>query len=238
MPVVAIEGRAGSLAPALGRIVAKELDVDFVDRLLLAEIARRVGSTVQALAESERRQVGVVERLASLVQRMLERSAVAGSGGDPYFGPGIETLLARPYRELDEPAVTSSSELGQQQFIDTTREVVRDVAESGSVVILSRGASAILKDEANVFRVGVVADRAIRVRRIMERESLDEDGAEEFVDHSDRAQGAYFEKAFDSSPIDPFLYHVTINTSTISVERAAKFIVPMARELHETGRLA
>ena len=38
MPVVAIEGRAGSLAPELGHLVADELKIDFVDRLLLAEI--------------------------------------------------------------------------------------------------------------------------------------------------------------------------------------------------------
>ena len=236
MPVVAIEGRAGSLAPELGHLVADELQIDCIDRLLLAQIARRVGSTVQALAESERRPTGVVERLAGLVQRMLERSAVAGAGGDPYFGPGIDTLLSRPYRELDD-VITSSRDLGQKQFIDSTREVIRDIAEDGSVVIVSRGGSAILKDVPRVLRVGVVADRGDRVRRIMEREQLSEEQAEEFVEHSDSAQAAYFEKAFNSSPIDPFLYHVMINTSEISVERAAEIVVPLARELQERGRL-
>ena len=236
MPVVAVEGRAGSLAPVLGHLVADELEIDYIDRLLLAQIAKRVGSTVQALAESERRPTGVVERPAGLVQRMLERSAVAGAGGDPYFGPGIDTLLSRPYRELDD-VITSPRDLGQQQFIDSTREVIRDIAEDGSVVIVSRGGSAILKDVPRVLRVGVIADRSDRVRRIMERERLSEEQAEEFVEHSDSAQAAYFEKAFDSSPIDPFLYHVMINTSEISVERAAEIVVPLARELQERGQL-
>ncbi len=237
MPVVAIEGRAGSLAPELGHLVADELKIDFVDRLLLAEIARKVGSTVQALAESERRPTGVVERLAGLVQRMLERSAVAGAGGDPYFGPGIDTLLSRPYRELDD-VITSSRDLGQQQFIDSTREVIRDIAEDGSVVIVSRGGSAILKDVPTVLRVGVVADRADRIRRIMAREKLTEEQAEEFVEHSDNAQADYFEKAFNSSPIDPFLYHVMINTSDITVERATEIVAPLARELQERSQQA
>ena len=69
MPVVAVEGRAGSLAPVLGHLVADELEIDYIDRLLLAQIAKRVGSTVQALAESERRPTGVVERLAGSLDR-------------------------------------------------------------------------------------------------------------------------------------------------------------------------
>ena len=55
MSVITIEGRAGAGAPDVGKLVARELDIDFVDRLILAEIARRVGSTVGALADQERR---------------------------------------------------------------------------------------------------------------------------------------------------------------------------------------
>ena len=69
--------------------------------------------------------------------------------------------------------------------------MIRDIAEDGSVVIVSRGGSAILKDVPRVLRVGVVANRGDRVRRIMERERLSEEQAEEFVEHSDNAQAAY-----------------------------------------------
>ena len=235
MPVVAIEGRVGSLAPDVGHLVAARLGADFVDRLLLAEIARRVGSTVQAVAETERRSTRLVDRLARLVQRMMESSAVAGSGGDPYFGPGVETLLARPYRELDAPASAFSTELGEKQFIDTTREVIRDIAETGSVVILSRGGAAVLRDSKKVLRVGLVADKEDRVRRIMARERLDIDAARDFVEHSDRAQARYFDKAFGTSPTDPFLYHVRLSTSGIGVERAAELISGLARAMQTEG---
>lgn len=234
MPVIAIEGRVGSYAPDVGRLVARELKIDFVDRLLLAEVARRAGSTVQAVAETEARPSRLVDRLARLVQRMLERSAVAG-GGDPYFGPGVETMLSRPYRELDDPAAAYPGELSEQKFIDTTAEVIRDVAEDGSVVILSRGAAAILRGNENVLRVGLVADREDRVRRIMEREQLDIDAARDFVEHSDHAQGRYFEKAFESSPIDPFLYHAMINTSGVSIENSVNLITGLARTMRAEG---
>ena len=236
MTIIAIEGRVGAGAPDVGRIVARELDIDFVDRLILAEIARRVGSTVGALADQERRVPSFVNRLTQSVQRMLQRSAVAGMGGDPYFGPGVEHLLSRPYNEMDEEAPASTAaELDDQHFRDTTAEVIRDIAEAGNVVILSRGGSAILRDRTDVLRVGMVARMEDRVARVMQQEKLDEDAAKEHIRHADRAQHTYFEKAFNSSPIDPFLYHFMWNTSDVSVEYAAQVLIDAAREMDDLG---
>jgi cytidylate kinase len=235
MTVITIEGRTGSGAPDIGRVVAKELGLDFVDRLLLAQIAKRVGSTVEALVETERRAPTLVDRAARLIQRMLERSAVAGTGGDPYFGPGVEVLLSRPYREIEEPVVTSAHQLGENDFIRTTREVVVDLAEVGNVVILSRGGGAILRERPGVLRVGLVAKLEDRVGRIMLREHLDMDHARVFVQQSDEAQHKYFQDAFGTTPIDPFLYHVMWNTSEVGVEYAARTIAEMARSMRERG---
>ena len=232
---ITIEGRAGGGAPDAGRIVAREMNLDFVDRLLLADIAKRVGSTVGALADSERRVPTVGSRMAQAVQRMLHRSAVAGMGGDPYFGPGIETLLARPYRDLEGAPATTAEEIDEQHFIATTAEVIKDLAETGNCVILSRGGAAILKGNPGVLRVGVFARMDDRVRRIMARERLNNPAAREFITHSDAAQQRYFEKAFKTNPLDPFLYHFVVNTSDVSVEYAAQVIIDAARIMADRG---
>ena len=235
MTVITIEGRAGAGAPDVGRLVARELGIDFVDRLILAEIARRVGSTVGALVDQERRVPSFVNRLAQSVQRMLHRSAVAGMGGDPYFGPGVEHLLARPYNEMDEPPASTAAELDDVHFRDTTAEVVRDIAEAGNVVILSRGGAAILKDKIDVLRVGVVAHREDRVKRVMDQLKLDTAASDDYIEHADRAQHHYFDKAFNSSPIDPFLYHFMWNTSDVSIEYASQVTIDAAREMADKG---
>ncbi len=228
---VTVEGRAGAGAPEIGRLVARELGFDFVDRLLLADIAKRAGATVGALAGHERKVPTATSRLAQAVQRMLHRSAVAGMGGDPYFGPGIETLLAKPYRELEESPATTAEEVDEQRFITTTAEVIRKIAEEGNCVILSRGGGAILRGNPKVLRVGVMAHFEDRVTRIMQRERLSDADAKEFIRHSDVAQHRYFERAFKSSPLDPFLYHFMWNTSELSDEFATQVIVDAARRL-------
>ncbi len=236
MTVITIEGRLGAGGPDLGRMVAKELDLDFVDRLMLADIAKRVGATVTALADQESRVPSLANRFAQAIQRMLHRSAVAGMGGDPYFGPGIEQLLARPYSEMEEPPHTSAEEVDEQHFIDTAAEVINDLAEIGDVVLLGRGGGAILHDNPTVLRVGVVAKMEHRVTRVQQQMRLETpEEAESLIEHTDLAQHRYFDSAFDSSPIDPLLYHFMWNTSDVSLEYAAQVTVDAAKVMSEKG---
>lgn len=234
MTVIAIEGRAGSGVVDVGRAVARALDLDFVDRLLLAEIARRVGATVEAVHDSTLRTPGRGERIIGMVQRMLERSSVAGTGGDPYFGPGVDALIARPYAEMAESPVTSAQELDERHFISTTAEVIRDVAEAGNAVIVSHGCAAILRGRTDVLRVGLVAREPDRSRRILSQLQFDNlEVAEQYVAQSDAAQARYFQRAFGTSPLDPFLYHVMWNLSEVSDDWAAARIIDASRALAE-----
>ncbi len=235
MTIITIEGRVGAGAYLLSRAVALEMGIDFVDRLVLADVARRVGVTMGALVDTERRVPTFGSRLAQGIQRMLQKSAVAGLGGDPYFGPGIDTLLARPYSEMEESPATAAEEIDEQHFIDTAASVIRDIAEVGNCVIHDRGAGVILADRTDVLRVGVVAKMEDRITRTMQRERVDEETATELIRHSDAAQHRYFEKAFESSPIDPFLYHFMWNTSNVSIDYAKQITIDAARTMEERG---
>ena len=98
MAVITINGQIGTGAPEISSEVARLLGIDYVDRLILAEAAKRLGATVEALAEREQRPLTRGDRIARFLQSALERSAAAGTGGDPYFGPGLGTMLGREYQ--------------------------------------------------------------------------------------------------------------------------------------------
>ena len=237
MPIITVEGRVGAGAPDLGRLVARELEIDFVDRLILAQVARGVNATMRALVDQERRVPSLVNRLALRVQRVLERSAVAGMGGDPYFGPGVEDLISRQYSEYEEEPHTTAEEVNDERFIATTREVINDIADQGNIVILSRGGAAILRERNDVVRVGVVGRMEDRAKRVAERENISMDEARDFISHSDAAQHRYFDKAFGTSPIDPFLYHLMFNTSDVTISYAARATILAAESLDDDGKL-
>ena len=238
MPVITIGGLTGGGGRLVGPIVAQRLGADYVDRLILTNTARRVGATVEALHEIDERPPTRGERFSRILQRILERSAVTGAGGDPYFGPGAMALLTQEYEELPQPTITKGHEVEDDHYVEAMREVMEDMAKDANVVIVGRGGSVILKDNPNVLRVGIVAHLEDRVKRIMEREKVGRSQAEEIVAGRDQARVYNFKRFFDlDDPEAPELYHMTINSSDVNLEYAADLVIAACDALKD-GRLA
>ena len=237
MAVVTMGGLSGGGARALGPEVAQQLGADYVDRLILTDVARHVGATVEALHQREERPPTRGERFSRTLQRILERSAVTGAGGDPYFGPGVAAFFTEEYEELPQPTITRGHELEDERYIEAIRKVLRDLANGGNVVIVGRGAHIILEDMPNVLRVGVVANLEDRVVTVMERERLSKEQAAETVRTRDEARAYFFRRFFGiEEPDDPTLYHLVVNTSVVRLDYAADIVI-RASEAVESGTL-
>ena len=230
MAIVTIGGVTGSGGRQLGQLVAERLGADYVDRLILTSAAKQVGATVEALHQREQRPPTTGERISRLIQRVLERSAMSGAGGDPYFGPGAVAFLTQEYEDLPQPTITKGHELEDEKYIAGLREVFKNVASSGNVVMVGRGGTVILKDMPGTLRIGVVAHMEDRIARIMERERVDKAQARKIIADRDRARAYYFKRLFgiDNSE-DTHLYHISINTSEMSFEYATEMVVAAAK---------
>ncbi len=234
MTVVAIGGLTGGGGRLLGPMVAAKLDADYVDRLILTRAAPEVGATVAALHQREERAPTRAGRFSGFLHRVLERSAVSGVSGDPYFGPGSMAFLTEEFEAIPPQPATRGHEVEDEAYIEAIRRVIQDMAASGNVVLVGRGASIILKDEPQALRVGAVADVDDRVARIMERDQLDREQAEQVVSDRDEARAHYFRRFFGiEDPDDPHLYHMVINTSEVDLEYAANVVADAARALGE-----
>ena len=237
MAVVTIGGLTGGGGRLLGPLVAQRLGADYVDRLILTDTARHVGATVEALHQREERPLTKGERFARLLQRILERSAVAGAGGDPYFGPGAVTFLTQEYEDLPQPIITRGHELEDEKYIEGLRPVMREVAVGDNVVVVGRGGAVILRDIPGVLRVGVVANIEDRTARIMDRDRVDREQAKKIIESRDRAREIFFQRFFDiDDPDDPHLYHLSINSSDVSLDYACEVVIQAIQAL-EDGRL-
>jgi len=234
MPVITLSGLAGGGSRALGPIVAHKTGADYVDRLILASVAREVGATVEALHQREERPPTRGERFSRVLQRILARSAVTGAGGDPYFGPGIPTFLTEEYEDATQHTITRGHELEDEKYFDAIRSVIRDLAAQGNVVIVGRGANVILRDIPSVLRVGVVARLEDRVRVIMDRERLTEEKAQSTIEARDLARTHFFSQFFGlDAPDAPELYHLVINTSDVDSDYAADLVIEADNALQD-----
>jgi len=237
MYAITLGGMSGGGARNIGPLVAQKLEADYVDRIFLSNIAKDLGATVEALHQREEKLPTRSEKWTRILQRLLERSAVTGSAGDPYFGPGITALLTEEYEDLPQPTITRGHELEDEVYIEAVETTMKEMAADGDVVFVGRGGHVILKEMTNVLRVGVVASYEDRVATIMNRESISKNVAISTLEHRDLARKYFFKKFFElEDPDSADLFHFTINTSEMSMEHAVDMVVQNLKALAE-GRL-
>ena len=231
MPVITINGPVGSGAVEVGQLVAQQLSLNYVDRLVLAQAAKRVPAPVGALLDKEQRIDRFRDRLVRFLQTMLERSALHANADELYFGSPIEMLPGEVYTELAQDSSSAAQKVSDQAFIEAITAVVNDLYQAGDVVVIGRGANVILADTPGVIHVGMLAPVEIRVATIMEREHLTREDAEAYVEEVEQARIRFFRKFFKVNPNDPSLYHLMLNLGQMQPELAAEVITCTTKEL-------
>ena len=231
MPVITINGPSGGGAVTIGQIVSQQLELSFVDRMVTVEAAKLVGKPVGALVDKEQRVVRFRDRLGQFLQNMLERSAMSGVSGEPYFGRGLDSLPPETYAELAGETSATAVKVDDKAFIDATTKVLKDLYQKGDVVIIGRGANIILADTPGVMHVGLMAPLEVRVQTLMQRENMERDEAQVYVDELERARVVYFRKFFKVSPDDPTLYHMMLNMDKMEPKTAADVVSHAAGDL-------
>jgi cytidylate kinase len=231
MAIVTFNGPIGAGGNEIGLMTARLLNADYVDRLILAQAAKRIGSTVEVLEIKEQRKIALRDRLAHFFQSMLERSAMSGAGGMPYFNPGIETLLSEEYTDLAQEPLSAAQRLNDERFIEVTGAVIKDLSKAGDVVIIGRGSNIILKDAPGALHVGLVTPLEMRIKTIVEREHFGRGEAEKYVTDMEKARVIYFRKFFNVHPDDPTLYHMVLNMGTINADIAAQIVTHTAQSM-------
>ena len=91
-------------------------------------------------------------------------------------------------------------------------DIIKDKANQGPCVIVGRCADYILRERKDVLNVFIYGNMDIRIRRIMERESLSEEKAIEKIKKFDKRRASYYNYYSDSKWGDMTSYDVCINS--------------------------
>ena len=228
MTTITIGSLEGGGGVELGQLVAQRLGYDYVDRLILAEAAKQAGTTVAALHEREEvSALGIRDRFFRVLRNLLEQPAWSESDAAMglYYGAGNLPFLTEDYEQLPQPPVSSDLIPKDQTYYEAISKVMNDLTERGSVVIVGRGGSYILRGNQNVLRVGVVAQLEDRIARIMKRSQISHEEAQKLVDERDKARTYYFKRLFDvADSMSMEHYHLIVNSSEVSFEYAADMV--------------
>ena len=230
MPVITINGPIGCGAVTIGQMVSEQMNLNFVDRLFFTEAARIIGTPVGTLIAKEQRVDRFRDRLGRFVQTMLERSAMSGVSGEPYFGRGIENLPPETYMDLTGDG-SVAQKLDDKTFIEAMTKVVNDLHAQGNAVIIGRGANQILADASHTLHVGLLAPMEVRVKTLIDREHFEKEEAEIHVEELERAREDFIMKFWKVHPNEAKHYHMMLNMGKMNPKTAAEVICHAAGDL-------
>ena len=230
MPVITINGPIGCGAVTIGQMVSEQMNMNFVDRLFFTEAARIIGTPVGTLIAKEQRVDRFRDRLGRFVQTMLERSAMSGVSGEPYFGRGIENLPPETYMDLTGDG-SVAQKVDDKTFIEAMTKVANDLHAKGNAVIIGRGANQILADAPHTLHVGLLAPMEVRVKTLIDREHFEKEEAEIHVEELERAREDFIMKFWKVHPNEAKHYHMMLNMGKMNPKTAAEVICNAAGDL-------
>jgi cytidylate kinase len=198
--IVTISNQYGAGAGSIAKLAAEILGYDLVERQLPVVVAKRLRITVEEAEEDE----------------------------VTYRGPG-EQFLSGLELSTPELAQLSTEPTFDQEMLRAVQDAVREYASHGNVVIVGRGASAILGRRPDVLRVFLYGPREWRVAYIAEHFRVDAKTAEKEIDRMDKGRAAYLRDWYGLAFGDPDNYDLLIDTSALGDEKSATTIVEAVR---------
>src|SRR6267378_1883558 len=203
-PVITITRQYASGGSEVARLVAAELRWDVIDNEFVDEVARRAGLPADAVAQREERAAGLLERLARTLAAGSPEMFIATAGA--------------PRVEPDEAAI-----------VQLTERVIAEAAAHGRIVLVGRGAQAVLAQRPDALHAYVVAGKAWRMQLAVERLGVDLASVEKVVDDIDRQRDQYVRTYYGRHRDDAVNYDLVVNGERLGLDGAAALIVAEAR---------
>ena len=199
MTLVAISAAYGAGGSRVGPMLARQLEVPFVDRAIPMQDAARFPFPTDDTEASER---------GSWLERVLH-----GFVGAEASVPG--------------PVATTSSLAGEEARRESDELLLR-LAQSARGVVLGRAAVAVLCDDPRVLRVRLYGPPQRRIEQAVRTFGADRDTATNAVRNLDRTHDAYLRHFYGADIDDPALYHVMIDSTVVPIDTCAELIAQAA----------
>lgn len=233
MSVITIGGLSGGGGRKIGPLLAKDLDFDYVDRLILTNASRSINASISAVSQIEERPRTLGERFSAKLQKILDTAAITSSNIDPYFGPYLTSYLTEEFENVNSKTfLENRHEIDEHMLFESINKTIHELSESGDIILVGRGSHILLKDNPRALRVGIISEWEDRIKNIIEREKTDKQTAEQKIIDRDQARTTYFKRFFGiDNPDDPKHYHIVINLSNVTDQNAIEAIKFMYKQI-------
>jgi cytidylate kinase len=200
-PLVTITRQYASGGSEIGRLVVKKLGWTLIDNEFIDQVAHRAGLSRDEVARRE-------ERAPSLLERLARTLAVASP--EMFITTGENPI----------PAETE-----EETLVQMTERVIAEAAAEGRVVLVGRGAQAVLAARPNALHVYVVAPQPFRRRVAIERLGVNPAQADKVMQETDQHRDEYVKTRYGRDRQDLTQYDLVLNAERLGFDGAAEVIV-------------
>jgi cytidylate kinase len=200
-PLVTITRQYASGGSEIGRLVVEQLGWTLIDNEFVDQVARMAGLSPDEVARREERAPGLLERLAR---------TLAVASPEMFVTTG------------EHPMPVDTEE---DTIVKTTERVIEEAASQGRVVLVGRGAQAVLATRPNALHVYVVASKPFRKRVAVERLGVDPAIVEKVIQETDANRDEYVKTHYGRDRQDLTQYDIVLNAERLGFDGAAAVIV-------------
>ena len=194
--VINLGRQLGSGGKEIGEKLAKELNIAFYDKELIR------------LASEE----------SGLCKEFFEK---ADERAQKTF---IGTLFGNRVPFVGDGAIPYGSCLNNDSLFKIQSDVIRSLAQSGSCLFVGRCADYILRDHPRQVNVFISASKEARIERIMTKEGITAEEAEEWIEKADKKRSAYYNYYSYNTWGAASTYHLCIDSSVLGIDGTVAFI--------------
>ena len=194
----------GSGGSEVARLVADDLGWALLDNAVVDAVADRIGATPAEVASREERLPSLVERLAS--------------------------ALALSSQEWLSPIADAKLPPSDERLVEVTKRVVEEAVARGPLVVVGRGAQAMLAARSDALHVFCYAPRPALIARSVERDKIGPDEAAKLVDATNKHREDWVRKHWSRSWRAHENYHLSLDTDWFGIRPAADLVVQVARQ--------
>ncbi len=203
--VITISREVGSGGRTIGRKLAEKLGVRFSDKELVDELQKKLNLTISSIEELKGKKKRWLDDFIQMVAP-VPMSGMLVDGDSDYIS---EYNLS----------------LSVNDVFEAEREILNGIADEGSCVIAGRSGFFVLKGRPNKVDILITASRDKRIARIMEKQNLSRQKAEEVIDSVDKARDNYVQRYTGQSRYDARNYHIVLNMDYITEDQAVAMIL-------------
>jgi cytidylate kinase len=185
----------------LGRLLAKKLNYQYVDKSLFQKIAEDLNVSEKTLESFEK----------------SREYQISNTFAKAFSTSYIERIVGYDRSVVEE-----------EEYQKSLRNLILETAREDDVVIIGRAAYFFLKDMKNCYHIRLVAPIGWRKKYAMENYKIRADRVQGFIEKRDRNLNWFRRSICGAGFDDPLWFHMTLNTSRTSSKKAVELIMSVA----------